>query len=41
MFRLFMCIFQGDYLADPEETPNTTDKKEEEAAPLIAEAKWE
>jgi DNA-directed RNA polymerases I, II, and III subunit RPABC2 len=28
-------------LSDPEETPNTTDEKEEEAAPLIAEAKLE
>ena len=28
-------------MSDPEETPNTTDEKEEEAAPLIAEAKLE
>jgi len=28
-------------LSDPEETPNTTDEKEEEVAPLVAEAKLE
>ena len=28
-------------MSDPEETPNTTDEKEEEVAPLVAEAKLE
>ena len=39
MFGLYIGIFQLVYLSDPEETPITTEKKEEEPAPLIAEAK--
>ena len=39
MFGLYIGIFQLVYLSEPEETPITTEKKEEEPAPLIAEAK--
>ena len=38
MFGLYIGIFQWVYLSDPEEAPITTEK-EEEPAPLIAEAK--
>ena len=41
MFGLYIGIFQLVYLSEPEETPITTEKKEEEPAPLIAEAKLE
>ena len=39
MFGLYIGIFQLVYLSEPEETPITTEEKEEEPAPLIAEAK--
>jgi len=38
-FGLYIGIFQLVYLSEPEETPITTEEKEEEPAPLIAEAK--
>ena len=38
MFGLYIGIFQLVYLSDPEETPITTEEKEEEPAPLIKEA---
>ena len=38
MFGLYIGIFQLVYLSEPEETPITTEEKEEEPAPLIAEA---
>ena len=38
MFGLYIGIFQLVYLSEPEETPNTTEEKIEEPAPLIAEA---
>ena len=38
-FGLYIGIFQLVYLSEPEETPNTTEKKEEEPAPLVPEAK--
>ena len=39
MFGLYIGIFQLVLLSEPEETPITTEEKEEEPAPLIAEAK--
>ena len=39
MFGLYIGIFQLVYLSEHEETPSTTEEKEEEPAPLIAEAK--
>ena len=39
MFGLYIGIFQLVYLSEPEETPITTEKKEEEPAPLVPEAK--
>ncbi len=41
MFGLYIGIFQLVYLSEPEETPITTEEKEEEPAPLIEEAKLE
>ena len=41
MFGLYIGIFQLVYLSEPEETPITTEKKEEEPAPLVEEAKLE
>ena len=42
MFGLYIGIFQLVYLSEPEETPITTEKKEEEEpAPLVEEAKLE
>ena len=38
MFGLYIGIFQLVYLSEPEETPITTEEKEEEPAPLIEEA---
>ena len=38
MFGLYIGIFQLVYLSEPEEAPITTEEKEEEPAPLIAEA---
>jgi len=38
MFGLYIGIFQLVYLSEPEETPVTTEEKEEEPAPLIKEA---
>ena len=38
-FGLYIGIFQLVYLSEPEETPNTTEQKEEEPAPLVPEAK--
>ena len=38
-FGLYIGIFQLVYLSEPEETPITTEEKEEEPAPLIEEAK--
>ena len=38
MFGLYIGIFQLVYLSEPEEAPSTTEEKEEEPAPLIAEA---
>ena len=38
MFGLYIGIFQWVYLSEPEETPITTEEKEEEPAPLIEEA---
>tara|TARA_B100001540_G_scaffold232236_1_gene206489 strand:+ start:877 stop:1461 length:585 start_codon:yes stop_codon:yes gene_type:complete len=38
MFGLYIGIFQLVYLSEPEETPVTTEEKEEEPAPLIEEA---
>jgi len=38
MFGLYIGIFQLVYLSEPEETPITTEEKEEEPAPLIQEA---
>jgi len=38
MFGLYIGIFQLVYLSEPEETPITTEEKEEEPAPLIKEA---
>ena len=38
-FGLYIGIFQLVYLSEPEETQNTTEKKEEEPAPLVPEAK--
>ena len=38
-FGLYIGIFQLVYLSEPEETPVTTEEKEEEPAPLVAEAK--
>ena len=38
-FGLYIGIFQLVYLSEPEETPNTTEVKEEEVPPLIQEAK--
>jgi len=38
MFGLYIGIFQLVYLSEPEEIPITTEKKEEEPAPLIEEA---
>ena len=38
MFGLYIGIFQSSYLSEPEETPTTTEEKEEEPAPLIKEA---
>ena len=38
-FGLYIGIFQLVYLSEPEETPITTEKKEEEPAPLVPEAK--
>ena len=38
MLGLYIGIFQLVYLSEPEETPITTEEKEEEPAPLIAEA---
>ena len=38
-FGLYIGIFQLVYLSEPEETPITTEKKEEEPAPLVEEAK--
>ena len=40
-FGLYIGIFQLVYLSEPEETPITTEKKEEEPAPLVEEAKLE
>ena len=39
MFGLYIGIFQLVYLSEPEETPITTEQKEEEPAPLVPEAK--
>ena len=39
MFGLYIGIFQLVYLSEPEETPSTTEEKEEEPAPLVEEAK--
>jgi DNA-directed RNA polymerase I, II, and III subunit RPABC2 len=39
LFGLYIGIFQLVLLSEPEETPITTEEKEEEPAPLIAEAK--
>ena len=41
MFGLYIGIFQLVYLSEPEETPIAVEEKEEEPAPLIAEAKLE
>jgi len=41
MFGLYIGIFQLVYLSESEETPITTEEKEEEPAPLIEEAKLE
>ena len=41
MLGLYIGIFQLVYLSEPEETPITTEKKEEEPAPLVEEAKLE
>ncbi len=38
MFGLYIGIFQLVYLSEPEETPITTEEKEEEPTPLIKEA---
>ena len=38
MFGLYIGIFQLVYLSEPEETPITTEEKEEEPEPLIEEA---
>jgi len=38
MFGLYIGIFQLGYLSEPEETPVTTEEKEEDPAPLIKEA---
>ena len=38
MLGLYIGIFQLVYLSEPEETPVTTEEKEEEPAPLIEEA---
>ena len=38
MLGLYIGIFQLGYLSEPEETPITTEEKEEEPAPLIEEA---
>ena len=38
MFGLYIGIFQLVYLSEPEETPITTEEKEEEPAPLVKEA---
>ena len=38
-FGLYIGIFQLVYLSEPEETPITTEQKEEEPAPLVPEAK--
>tara|TARA_Y100000996_G_scaffold354240_1_gene294370 strand:+ start:207 stop:791 length:585 start_codon:yes stop_codon:yes gene_type:complete len=38
MFGLYIGIFQLVYLSEPEETPVSTEEKEEEPAPLIKEA---
>ena len=38
-FGLYIGIFQLVYLSEPEETPITTEEKEEEPAPLVPEAK--
>ena len=38
MFGLYIGIFQLVYLSEPEESPITTEEKEEEPAPLIKEA---
>jgi DNA-directed RNA polymerase I, II, and III subunit RPABC2 len=41
MFGLYIGIFQLVYLSEPEETPIAVEEKEEEPAPLVAEAKLE
>ena len=38
MFGLYIGIFQSVYLSEPEETPVSTEEKEEEPVPLIKEA---
>ena len=35
MLGLYIGIFQLVYLSEPEETPITTEEKEEEPAPLV------